>query len=113
MLLNESGRNMKLTSNKLKILTLAVMLSLAPAEMAKAAVGATATNCTIDYTQDQPVQQCSGSEATSSDIASVSGIIYQTSSSPTKIPEPSTTVGILIAVGAGYFSKRKNLVQQR
>lgn len=105
---------MKLTSDKLKILTLAVILSLAPAEMAKAVGGATATNCTIDYTQDQPVQQCSGSEATtSSDIASVSGIIYQTSSSPTKIPEPSTTVGILIAVGVGYFSKRKNLVQQR
>jgi transposase len=32
---------------------------------------------------------------------------------PTKIPEPSTTVGIMIAVGVGYFNKRKNLVQQR
>ncbi len=105
---------MKLNSDKLKILTLAVMLSLTPAEMAKAVIDATATDCTINYTQDQPVQQCSGSETTtSSHIASVSGIIYQTSSSPTKIPEPSTTLGILMAVGFSYFSRKKKLVQQK
>lgn len=105
---------MKLISSKLKIFTLAVMLSLAPAEMAKAAVGATATNCTIDYTEEQPVQRCYGSEtSTSSSPASVSGIIYETSSSPTKIPEPSTVAGIVVAVSVGYFSKRKNLAQQR
>ena len=90
---------MKLTLNKFKVLSLVMVLSLAPAGMAKAESGATASDsCTMDGTNDMQLK-CP-------DYA-----IYDNASSPTKIPEPSTTVSILMAVSLGAFTKRKKLLK--
>jgi len=104
---------MKLTLNKLKVLSLVMVLSLAPSGIAKAQSDATATNCTINYSGDEPVQQCYGGGGETSSDSNFDSIIYEENTSPTKIPEPSTTVGILMAVSLGYISKRKKLAEQR
>jgi hypothetical protein len=101
---------MKLSFNKLKVLSLVMMLSLAPAGMAKAQSDANATDCTMNYSGDSPTLQCAGTNGETSS-ATDANIIYE-NTSPTKIPEPSTTAGILIAVSLGYLKQRKTSFQQ-
>ena len=89
-----------------------MVLSLAPSGIAQAQSDANATNCTMNYTEGEPFQECYyGSEGETSRDPNANTIIYQ-KKSPTKIPESSTTVGMLIALSLGYFGKRKKLAQE-
>jgi hypothetical protein len=102
---------MKLSLNKLKVLSLVMMLSFAPAEIAKAQSDASATDCTINYSTGEVTQQCSGTDWETSSTTNVDNIIYE-NTSPTKIPEPSSTAGILIAVSLGYLNQKKTSFKQ-
>lgn len=98
--------------NKLKGLSLVMVLSLAPSGIAQAQSDANATNCTMNYNGENLTQECYyGSEGATSSGTNANPIIYQ-KKSPTKIPESSTTAGILIALSLGYFGKRKKLAQE-
>ena len=92
---------MKLTLNKFKVLSLVMVLSFAPAGMAKAQTDGMANDyCTMNYAPGASDQaQCGGD------------IIYDIAPSSTKIPEPSTTLGILMAVSLGALTKRKKLIK--
>lgn len=88
-----------------------MMLSFAPAGMAKAQSDANATDCTISYSTGEAIQQCSGADGETSSATNIDNMIYE-NTSPTKIPEPSTTVGVLIAASLGYLKQRKTLAKQ-
>ena len=89
---------MKLTLNKFKVLSLVMVLSLAPAGMAKAQTTGIGSDCSMDGANGMQVT-CSSS------------VIFDNSTSTTKIPEPSTTLGILMAVSLGALTKRKKLIK--
>lgn len=88
-----------------------MMLSFGLPGMAKAQSDANARDCTISYSTGEAIQQCAGTDGETSSATNVDSIIYE-NTSPTKIPEPSTTVGILVAVTLGYLKQKKTLAKQ-